>query len=270
MRFVWFFCLFLWVTSSLFGETVEQALKQVSLNDKLLMKKFVKLNIKLNQAAHVVYFENKPMCLVSTRIKSPKLLFNNLLWSKGWMAFKKNEHLFPHLNFIFSSHIHDEKNGWQTMDLFIINKRALSKCLAKHLHIFREVLGQDFAPELFISKLEEDVKINSLINNNEMLLGILLGYGEESSRAYQEMRNKYKGRTPPHTETYCAINIKTPSMQKIFPIGFLGNPHSTEVESLKSVYEEELDVFWKIYKKKDPLVLFLECISQDGTHRKAI
>lgn len=246
----------------LLGSSVKENLKQISLNDKLLMKEFVELTIRQANAGHVIYFDNKPVCLGGTFIKSPQIRFDNILWLKGWKAFKRNEHLFAHPNFIFNTHLFEKEEGWQTLDLFIINKKALCRCVNQHLNLFQEILGSHFTYESFLAQIESGHSLSSLIHYNEMLLGILLGFGEESCRAYQEMRNKYKGGVPPWTETYCGIEIKSPNIRKIFPIGYMGNPQSLEVQKLAATYEKELEIFWNIYRKQDPLVFFLECICQ--------
>jgi hypothetical protein len=258
-------CLFiLFLVAPLYGGVVADGLKQIPMHDRLLMRQFVELNVKLHQASHVIYFDNKPVSLASVWIKSPKRLFADVMWIKGWRAFKKHEHLFPHPNFIFNLEIYEEDTDWKSASLFIINKRALNKCLIEHSRIFQKILGQDFNFEWFISQLESGNGVTSLINNNEMLLGLLLGFGEASCSTYQEMRNNYKGTIPPHTEEYCPIDVKSPNMRKLLPIGFMGNPTSKEVQSLVSLYECELNAFWNSYKKEDPLVFFLECICEEN------
>ncbi len=262
MKSICLFILFLCLASPLSGGVVDDGLKQISMNDRLLMRQFVKLNLRLHQASHVIYFDNKPVCLASVWLKSPKRLFTDVLWIKGLRAFKKHEHLFPHPNFIFNIETIGEDDKWKSINLYVINKRALSKCLIKNSHIFQEKLGEHFNFSQFVSQLENGIGLSFLIDNNEMLLGILLGYGEESCRLYQTMRSNYKSMVPPDTDTYCGINIKTPNMHRLFPIGFAGNPNSTEVQNLVATYEKELNIFWNAYKKKDPLLFFLKCICE--------
>ena len=136
--------LLLCLTSPLLGGSVADGLKQIPLNDRLLMRQFVELNLRLHQASHVIYFENKPVCLASAWLKSPKRLFVDVLWIKGLRAFMKHEHLFPHPNFIFNMETIGESDEWKSINLFIINKRALNKCLTKNGPIFQEILGKKY------------------------------------------------------------------------------------------------------------------------------
>ncbi len=87
--------LILCLTYPLSGGGIDEGLKQIPTNDRLLMRQFVELNLRLHQASHVIYFDNKPVCLASAWLKSPKRLFKDVLWVKGLNAFKKHEHLFP-------------------------------------------------------------------------------------------------------------------------------------------------------------------------------
>jgi len=56
------------------------------------------------------------------------------------------------------------------------------------------------------------------------------------------------------------INVRTPKGCKLFPMTFMGNPENNETQNLVAEYENELNPFWNIYKKDDPLILFLKCI----------
>ncbi len=61
------------------------------------MRKFVEINFQWHQLSHVIYCDNKPMCLATAYLKSPGKQPMDTFWIKGWKAFKKHEHLFPHL-----------------------------------------------------------------------------------------------------------------------------------------------------------------------------
>ena len=254
--------LFFLLTSFLYGGVVSDGLKQISLNDKLVMKEFVKQIMQWDAAGHVIFFDNKPVCLTSSRIRSPDKIFMDIIWLKGWKAFKKNEHLFPHPEFIFNCYIDESEKGWKSIKLFIINKTALAKCLNNHLHIFQAVLGKECSFDWLIGELESTKSFYEILKNDERLIGILLGYGEESATAFYQAINSGV-RVPPHTSSYCPVEAKKPKGCKLFPIVIMGNPHSAEVQRLLSTYERELEVFWQIYRKQDSLELFLKCICSE-------
>lgn len=264
MRKYLFLCFSLAFTTVIFGGVVEDGLRQISLSDRINMKFFFDEAIKKDQAAHVLYFQNKPACLTGPVLKDKNKNFKETLCLKGWIAFKKNEHLFPHPNFIFNENIYDSAN-FKVLDIYIINKKSLKRCVEEHLSIFKETLGQEFSAEQFITKLEEGIPLNVLINKDEMLIGLILGYGEESSQAFKEIRTKCTQTfAPPPTESYQRIEMLQPKGYKIGPVVFMGNPESPQVKALVSVYEKELEEISKNYgNKKGSLKRVLEKLCEE-------
>jgi len=266
MKQIIFFFHFLLLTTSLYGGLVSEGLRQIPERDIILMKEFVKLNFKWNQAAHVIFFHNKPSCLATAFIKSPDKDFQNLLWVRGWETFKKHEHLFPHPNFLFMSHLWDEdEDGYQSLSLFILNKRALMKCFNSCKTIFQAVIGEHFCYEWFIAELEKGKNIEEIIKNDQVLLGILLGYGKESAKTFNDHQAKRLQHFFLREEIYCGNSPEAPDKCDCFPVAFMGNPRSKEVQNILSEYKRELEIFWNMYQKKNPLVLFLEGICENDS-----
>jgi hypothetical protein len=247
------FIFFIAISTFVFGN-VEEGLKQVSIHDRTCMRAFFDHSVKMDQIAHILFFENKPVSLIAIVLKAKGHYFNDIFCLKGWRAFKKNEYLFPHPHFIFSESAVDFNRDFKVLHIYLINKKSLENCLNTHLSIFKEILGQEIDSKLFIRALEEGQSLDSLIHKNEALLGILLGFGAESSNAFLNFNAGY-----PQQGTYNEINIKSPKGCKIQPVVFMGNPNSREVKELVSLYEKELEEFSKLYKqKKDRLKLVLE------------
>jgi len=245
--------LFLATSSLVFGSVVEDGLKQVSMHDRVCMRAFFDDAVKMDQIGHVLYFENKPVSIIAKALKTKGRHFHDVLCLKGWYAFKRNEDLFPHPHFIFSESIIDFNKDFKALHIYLINKKSLEICLDKHASIFKEILGQQFNSKLFIKALEEGCSLDSLIHKNEALLGILLGFGEESSKAFRDFNEDSL------RDSYCSIEIKSPKGCKIQPVVFMGNPDSMEVKALSKVYADELEQFAKIYaRKKGSLKRILE------------
>lgn len=248
---------FVVIAASIFGSVVEEGLKQVSLHDRACMRVFFGDAIKMDQIDHVLYFENKPASVIAKVLETKNRHFHDTLCLKGWHAFKKNEHLFPHPRFIFNESIINFAEDFKVLHIYIFNKQSLENCLQRHESLFKETLGQDFNSQLFVKALEEGHSLYSLIRKDEVLLGILLGFGEESSKAYRDFNTK--GGAFFHSKMYCGIDLKRPKGCKIQPVIFMGDPNSQEVKKLTSIYEKELEEFSKIYEqKKDPLKIVLE------------
>lgn len=252
--------LFLLFGSSLFSGTTDESLIKLSFLERYYMKVFFDEAITKDQAAHVIFYDNKPISQTGPAIIYHHKKFRDKISLKGWKVFKKYEHLFPHPNFIFTENICKNSKDSKTLQIYIINKMSLRSCLNTHLNLFQETLGPSFSIDTFISQLENGDSLPSLIDENEMLLGVLFGYGEESSKAFNKVvKECTDDHIPPSTKTYQEIGLKTPEKCKIQPVVFMGNPDSKEVEALKSTYEKELDGFWPKYKKsKEHLKIILD------------
>lgn len=260
-----FLFFFLVWTTCLFGSAVEERMKQISLNDRICMKEFFDQAIRHDQTAHVLYFKNKPVCLTYISLKYQDKNFKDILALRGWRAFKKHEHLFPHPNFMFNENLFESGDDCKLLHIYAINKKSLIKCLDEHCILFKKILGQEFSSENFIKKLEEGQPLLALLSGDEELLGVLLGYGEESAHAFKKVRPRCTTTfAPPPTDTYCRIALSCPKGCKISPVVFMGNPHSPEVQQLSSMYEKELEAVWAEYKQlKDPLKMILEKLCEE-------
>lgn len=93
-----------------------------------------------------------------------------------------------------------------------------------------------------------------------MLLGILLGYGEESSKAFVDVLANYTTiLDPPPTEYYQRIEMASPVRCKINPVVFMGNPQALQVKEVIALYEKELKGISKIYTGSIKIVLEKVC-----------
>lgn len=131
----------------------------------------------------------------------------------------------------------------------LINKKSLIKCLQKHEVVFQEIVGKDFSVETFVEQLERTKTLRPLIRDDECLLGLILGFGLDSAAAFKEQTSQLTTKTyPAWTESYQGIEISLPKRCLIYPIGFMGNPHSKEVKKLVKIYSHEIEQLWMGYK----------------------
>lgn len=260
------FLTFLFITTSLLGGVVNDGLKRIPLYDKLLIKEFVRFNLQWNQTLHVFFFDNKPISLATVCLPSSDGHIRNLLWLRGFEAFRKYEHLFPHPNFMFILDIYEnDESGPETINLFIINKRALAKCFDQYACVFRERLGDQQSFEWFVSELERKQSLSEIIKEDQVLLGLLLGFGKDAAIAFQKHSDQHYVMCDfVNPNVYCGNSPKMPEGCQIAPVVFMGNPYSTEVQNLMSVYEQEMNIYWNVHRNKDPLVLFLNSICEES------
>lgn len=236
--------------------SVEAELKSISYEDRFFLNNFFYDFFFYNLLGHVLFYNTKPACLWIFSIEPHQQHFLEKLEARGWIVWKKYEHLFPHPRFIFVEE-EIELNKRKYIQVMVINKQSLAVCLKKHCAVFNSVLGEHFSVETFITQVEKEKKISSLIREDEHLLGIILGYGEESAAAFKEKNGQ--GLCLADVAPYHRIDIQKPQRCVIIPVGFVGNPHSQEVQGLARAYESELAALWTKYKcSRNTLRLVLE------------
>ncbi|MCH9632631.1 MAG: hypothetical protein S4CHLAM6_09690 [Chlamydiae bacterium] len=241
------------LSSFLFGNDVDRGIKKLSFLEKRYMNTFFDKAIKNDQAGHVLCFKTKPVALIAIVLKSRgKTIKEEMKALKGWKAFKRHQDLFPHSNFIFTENYFNPDKDLSVLHVYMINKKSLKSCLEKYKQNFEEILGKGFSAKKFISQIEQGSSLPSLTKNDPLLMGLLLGYGEESSKAFKSLETQ-------SPQTLQSISINKPKECDFMPVMFGGNPNSEEVKELVSTYEQELGEIWSIYKNsKKPLKTVLE------------
>lgn len=240
-----------------FACSVEHELHAIPLGERVYLKHFFQQLFRYDDLGFVLFFD-KPMCLAGAE-KSSNSSYQERLFLKGWHVWEKYQDRFPHPNFLFCS----DQDAVQ-LNLFVINKPALAACLQENETIFRSILGTAFSVQNFMHSLENGEKLLTLIHEDEALLGIMLGYGSESAMAFKEKHLLEDG-IPEWTENYQGISIGVPKKCPLYPIGFMGNPSSAEVQALKRKYTQELEQLWNLSRGKDSLRLSLQRLCQLGS-----
>lgn len=123
----------LWAGSTV---NVEQAYKQLSLNDRFFLKHFFVRFLKYDGLGHVVFFDTKPGCFTDVS-KYPHENYRRKNVLKGWNYWKQHKHLFPHPNFIF---IEEEVvfGDEVILHIFLLNKKILASSIEANLGIFEK------------------------------------------------------------------------------------------------------------------------------------
>lgn len=254
------FFIFCILSTSIYALDVDAALKQVPLKDRVQMRHFFHEVVNHDNFGYVLFFSDKPVALTSITTHRGKH-FKKTLVAKGWQSWKKYEHLFPHENYIFC----EDKRPFSSMScdhLYLINRASLQKCLMQNIESFQKILGKTFSPNEFIEALEQGQNIKELIKNDQMLMGILMGFDETSAEAYKRRRLNAEEhsdvfeRIPPiqnkliinknHNNMYA----KSCGMQSVT---WIGNPNLDEVIELSKIYSIQQRKLIKIYKRRNSL-----------------
>lgn len=68
--------------------------------------------------------------------------------------------------------------------VFFINKKAFLETVDQNIETFRDVLGQDTTAVTLLSRIENEKAFMRFLKNSELLLGILLGYGQHNAQLF--------------------------------------------------------------------------------------
>lgn len=179
MALLRFVLLFLLVFSNVFSkETVIEEQDFKYFND------FIKRHFYRDNFAYTL-FGDKPLSLEAFALVEPVSVINpislhfNSISVKRWETWKKYATYFPMKNYLlFEQHGKDNQKF-----IFFINKQAFVSCVRNHQAIFDEELGKKVEGEQLLLDFAEG---KTPLWKNQLLLGILLGYGECNARLFAE------------------------------------------------------------------------------------
>ena len=117
-------------------------------------------------------------CLDVLEIYSePSEIFKN-----RWDIWNKYKNLFKIKNYIFT-----EKIIGKCKRLFIINKRCFKDTINQNINLFKTLIDSNLSSENLLAQFEnEKTNVFDILQHNEGLLGILLGFGEYNAMLFQK------------------------------------------------------------------------------------
>jgi hypothetical protein len=238
------------------GQKVKDQIERLSHEERLFLEKFFRKLIRSEDLGYVL-FGSKPACLSGYFIRLPlgNMLrgADNFAIKKGWEVWKKYEYLFPHPKYLIFEETH--VRGDETIHpIYFINKTNLLRILREQEEVFKKELIDNFNPERFLEDLCAKQSLSEMIKSHEGLLGILLGYGVESSMSYHRRDLMWKSQMPllceeVNLEAVSQYNFRNPIFEDIHPIQFMGNPQSQEVQAILEQNAKERSHLINIYSQ---------------------
>lgn len=206
-------------------------------------------------------FGSKPMSLADLNFEVPsELPFFRKIRSKfiltkskkclsTWYKYKDE---FALKDFIF---LDQEYDFVKCLLVVLINKKNLLKTLHDNEAIFRQELGEDFSPEIFLEQLAtKQLSLAQATKKSQRLLGIMLGYGVRNATLFQERFDlmsaisKRKKENLPTDDLLAKLEFLESQAGEfseleedaiIPPLYFLADTSHPETIELKNRYEQE-------------------------------
>lgn len=194
-------------------------------------------------------------------------------WKK-WGVWKKYEKLFKINRFILLSE--EDQNDSSCQHVILINKNLFINKVRKNQEFFNKVLGTNVDPEDLLDKMSKgQLSFQDAIKNEQVLWGILLGYGRHNAELFAK-RDTLK-KTLSKTEGVLKLekikdseeNIENLS-ERLQPLGArhyppvifqsiccVADPSHSETKKLKAKYEVMHNKISEIYSQGDLLEISL-------------
>lgn len=205
---------------------------------------------------------------------------------KVWSILEKN--IISHLqgNYVLLKQIDRAKNH-HLFQIIIINKCSFLQTVAEHLDLFCELLEKKISPkELLDEVILNQRSLWDILNSNEALYGIILGYGKDNSLAFKrkmelgqvfrpDCQNSQK--KPPFSpkpskgfqsaeeeyryleDQHCFFDIQPSSLSPLYPPCFMTMKNNDkETKLLVKEYKETFKQIVEIYAKGDFLSITLD------------
>lgn len=119
------------------------------------------------------------------------------VFKNAWKIFDKYQNLINKNKYLLIKRklVGLDQSDGEADVIFFINKQAFRNIVNKHIKIFKQVLGEDISADQLLNQIEDPgANVKKVLNYNECLLGILLGFGAHNSALFEERENLYDKR----------------------------------------------------------------------------
>ena len=187
---------------------------------------------------------------------------------RSWKTWQNYKHKFPMQKYVLvGERCPSKKSDLVAIYLFVINKMAFIETINTNLLLFEAVLGREIDPEKYLDDIETG-KSSFLesINHNEMLLGILLGYGKHNAFLFYK-RSKLSRKV---RNIFFTDEIKLKSFDKechpmmlVNPVQCMADLDHPETKALQKKYKNLRKKISEIYSQSDFLEITLLQLTSD-------
>lgn len=184
-----FIALFLSFTFKNFAQDVKDILSKIPSNDREALESLF-YRMMNNDHFNYTLFGDKPISLSGDFNLTP---YENILWArqrcggafwKNWEIWEQYQNFFPLKNYLFIKE--PSINSPHVVNIIFINKKQFIEKINQYLDVFQESLKRNVTGESLLIEIEEKKRFAPIIKNDELLWGILLGYGVHNAALYSE------------------------------------------------------------------------------------
>jgi hypothetical protein len=204
----------LFIPILIYSQNVKSILDTIPLRDREALTQLFYW-MMCNENLNYTLFGDKPVSLSGDFIISPfENRKNNYQSSfeKCWIIWEKYKKKFPiHQNYILIKE--PSITVCYATNIIFINKKEFIKEVNQNIDVFKKKLGSYVTAETLLKEIEDKKRFAPIIKNDEVLWGILLGYGAHNAKLYAK---KYCLERFIYFDEFPMFPIKKPSPSKNF------------------------------------------------------
>jgi FKBP-type peptidyl-prolyl cis-trans isomerase len=195
------FCLFVFALYSLKCLAIE-----LSPEESMIMESFFRTMLEKSEGGYVLYGK-KPVCINGYRVEDFFVQENerhitSVVLREGILKWKKLNQKHRNQNIIIHVYDHEDCLIKNCIHILFINKKLFLDVVESNISLFQYVLGPDVTPISLLDKLiDPSSSFNSVLKDDKVLIGILLGFGTQNSLYVSRIENLQKSlftlETPP-------------------------------------------------------------------------
>lgn len=268
-----FFLFFFIVAMSLEGTNCKKILEEIPPEDRSTLSSFFTSLID-DQFAYTL-FGDKPVSLAARFMLTPwentieGIQCSGAFWKK-WKVWEQYKHLFHLKNFLIIKEPSKSKN-FKILNILIINKIEFVNIIKRYLALFESVLERKIIPEEMLKDIESNkLSFIDSINDNQMLWGILLGYGKHNAILYNQRERNYLDCLSLSDQAMKHSLIKLETFGDYFysplvigSVHFSADPEHPETKILEKKYRQLRGKISAIYAQGDFLEITLFQLTSD-------
>ncbi len=250
-----------------------------STSERIELESFFRLLFKKSEFGYTL-FGQKPMSFYSYFIKLPpdSVIFANFTEpkiEKNFRTYSKYKDVLSSEKYIIidqTSISNKFSTSGMARDIFVINRNAFTETVNKYLSLFEKKLDERISAENMLKDIEAGKNILfDVLKEDELLWGILLGYGPHNAEIYARREAIIEGRVLFATHDYLTLEEELEAIDSTLagftheyfidqiPLPmFLCDTDHTETKLLKTEYQQVQKKIVEIYNSPNFLDQVLE------------
>ncbi len=218
---------------------------EINNEDRLVLEKFFKTLFENSECGYVL-FNKKPLCTNGFWIEDP--IFPGLEFHERNVYLKEGAYLWKKLNLPlktqYSLIVSNSFNEYDEniKDIHFIHRDLLFKTINDEITLFKYILGPDVTADQILSKLlSPETNLGQLLNQDNALMGIILGFGTQNSLIGSRMEQLLKQFSSAEIPPLKPLAERLVDNELLEKIPYLSNRgYSLFVDSKKPIEQNEL------------------------------